>query len=414
MIEERTSKFVNSRLPIEKINTLPQPRKTFAHIKELAEDVARRGYIYNPLVAQHTERDCRNYIDYINEVRATDSKISDLRHDVVSGERVYYLLIDGERRFRASRRLQEVGCESCRMSFGDGGCYERHFGDNAIDVRLGIGVPPAEAIELQYAANLHQEVPVVEEAEDIVGFYNFKRNRNGGRYSLKQFAREIGRSTSTVANAIRFSRLPLDIQQAVKKDIASEESEEVVGGNPKHIAYGIALALATMQERGIPESELKDWWERAYLGNCRVSEFNRMVQDYLKVRSEGQTSLWDLLSEGERVEISRDNRRLVVARDLIHAFYTDLAYCQRLIKLAKAGLLDLEDLPFDPGRQLYSPRSPLKIYRSLIEMEDSLLPILIKGMSKSGGAKAREIIIRNQELLGQINDEDNTRVTVAV
>lgn len=58
--------FKSMRLPLNIINVLPQPRKTFEEINFLANDIAQKN-LYNPLTIACFDREhCQKYIEPIN------------------------------------------------------------------------------------------------------------------------------------------------------------------------------------------------------------------------------------------------------------------------------------------------------------------------------------------------------------
>ncbi len=132
-------RYRGAMLPISEINVLPQPRKTFEDIPELALDVADKGFLNPPTVARLSEEHCRNYLKVINALWGSSFTIEELAPSLVRGKVFFHVLLAGERRFRSCRLLWEEGCKKCVRKFGSeapGACFKRHFRSDKLEVRL--------------------------------------------------------------------------------------------------------------------------------------------------------------------------------------------------------------------------------------------------------------------------------------
>lgn len=56
------------KIPLDLINVLPQPRRTFEEIPLLADDIAAKGLINPITVGLFTPAQCRQYLQVINSV----------------------------------------------------------------------------------------------------------------------------------------------------------------------------------------------------------------------------------------------------------------------------------------------------------------------------------------------------------
>lgn len=384
-----SSRFVRDKVPLSAINILPQPRKTFDDIDILAQDIARHGLTYEPLVAPLNKNDCKNYLQYINEIRVLNCTIEDLVPMDYQGERIFLILIDGERRTRACRWLLVNSCIDCKEEDYKDGCYENHFGDSLIDTRLCFGISPSEAVDRQYSANLHVKVPPFEEAEDLASLFKFRKRLNS-KYTLSEFSRTVGRSPRTLQRALKFNELPDIIKQAVKNKYTTDrrfedgviqnQIREFNGLNPSldnlEMSYGTAIEMYRLQERGLSEPELKEWAIRAMVGNCTVPQFRQMIDEYLSVLDNGQMDLWSLLDDSAKRLIQKPGHRLVIEKHMIQILHSQLYYWKRVLELAEAGLIDLGDLPFDPHNPKYSVLSPRNMLKKLMQIEANTLPYL--------------------------------------
>ena len=376
----RPPPIYNSRIPLSSINILPQPRKTFLNIESLGDDVASKN-LYNPLnVARFNAPHCKAYIGLINDLWGDSARFSigNLFYVTENKEKIFYVLIDGECRFKSCLYLRDVGCESCREKFGPGGCYERHFGDLSVDVRISENLDPDEAVDRQASANIHQRVPPHEEANFYYRLLNHRRKKDPD-YSIGRFAKRMGRTPETIKQAVKFCELPLEYQGYVKDKI---------------IPWGIAIEIALLKDKGLSEKEL-DWWvTRAITEDYKVPAFRELVSNFLEVRDSGQGSLMDLFSQRQREELEKPHFRMVVERHTIMALWGFIHYEQRVRALFEAGKLGKEDSPFSLG-------SPIRVFKKVIEEEEKLLPCLRGHISNKVYKNSKEVIKRTKKALSR-------------
>ena len=157
-------KAANTRVPLNKIDTNPQqPRKDFddAALKELAASIALHDII-QPLT-------------------------------VAPAKNGRYLLIAGERRYRAS----------LLAGLTDVPVYVKEANDSKL-------------LELALLENLQRE-----DLNAIEIGLSYRRLMDELEYTQEQVAERMGKERSTVANYIRLLKLPPDIQVAVRTGIIS-------------------------------------------------------------------------------------------------------------------------------------------------------------------------------------------------
>ncbi|MDO8571308.1 MAG: hypothetical protein Q7R79_01385 [bacterium] len=349
-----TYRYQGAHIPLHVLNVLPQPRKTFAGIPELAGDVAEKKILNPPTVAKFSREQAERHVTVINTLWGTNFELENLHAASEVGEQdVYYILLAGERRYRSCQYLWERGCDSCREQYGeeqDGICFFRHFESNTIEVRLCVDIPPLPALFLQLSENTHLSVPPHEEAHAYGLLFQLIRQARE-TFSVTQFARHVGRTPETVRNALRYCELPSEIQQCVE------------GG---HIRYGMAVEIARLQEDGISDTdELLLWTLRAATGHVTTKNFRENVTEYLTQRHIGQSSFLELVGHGTEQEMRAI--RVTVAEDIIKGVWFWVHYCMRVLLLFEQGKLGKED-------SLLSERSPVRVFRSFIKVLEKLLP----------------------------------------
>lgn len=334
------------RLPLEIINILPQPRKTFENIVELALDIAKKDLLNPLIVAQFNQTDCEKYLTVINELWGVNFGLKDLKAKTENSQLLFYVLLAGERRLRALKHLWEKGCLECLEKYSNekpGTCFQRHFKDSQIEVRLCRDIQPLDALFLQLSENTHMAVPAHEEAKAYALLFRLLR-KNDAHFPMAKFAREVGRSPKTIKNALRFCNLPLFIQEAVEKGL---------------LAYGVACELARLQENGTKAEELEWWLIRAMTSNYKVDDFRKMITIHLRDKKSGQITLLTIYTEEEE-KLSRLNYiQRTVERQTVLTLWSLLKYFSRINLLLQNGLLGQSTSPFALG-------SPLRILNYLI------------------------------------------------
>lgn len=364
--------YLGTRISLDAINVLPQSRKTFQEIELLAEDIAAKKLMNPILVARFNQEICEQYLKTINHLWKTTYQIQNLISvNENKGETIFYILIAGERRLKACRYLQKFGCERCREKNNSlQGCYQYHFGDQMIEARLCLNIPPLKALLMQASENIHMRVPPHEEARFYSELFQLIR-LDEPKYSLSRLARDVGRSPETIREALKFCLLPEETQNLVAK---------------KMISYGIACEIAKLQVAGVNEKELQWWVLRAISGNYKVPEFQNMVTNLLRDRANGELKLF---TEQMEKEMKDGHIRLIAQQQMITAIWSWLGYFSRINSLFLEGKLGQKDSPF-------SEQSPLRIFRKLIEEEKKLLPHL-KNLLKNKECQDAQRVIEETE-----------------
>lgn len=376
---DREFRYSGTALPLGWINILPQPRKTFEEIGALAENISRRRLMNPLIVAKFSRESCERYLSLVNLLWGTEIRSSSLRPSPENQD-LFYILLAGERRFRALVSLWTDGCSSCRETHGkerEGECFSRHLGGNAVRVSIAENIPAFSALFIQFSENTHMAVPAHEEAHAYDNLYRIIRQAKPD-YPLSRFARDVGRSPDTIKRALKFCELPLLIQDHV---------------SCKKIPYGIAIELARLRDSGI-DGAVFDWWvSRTLVEHKRVPEFRDMVSHFLEERKTSQCSLFGLPSEDEQRRLEREHVRRVVEATSIRALWAFIHYTERVMSLFERGELGQNDSPF-------SAQSPVRLFRRLLEKHRKLLPHLKSFLPKRDFEKASLVLSRGLSLTG--------------
>lgn len=224
-------------IPFRELNVLPQCRDFFDQegIEAFADGIATQGLINPILVARFDQDHLERYLTLVSELyrkRQTPVTIDRLvAHTGSDGERLWYVLIAGERRTRAHQHLWSTGCSECRERANKrhrplmpGECYFSHEvlnkPDEAKELFLGASIednPDAyKALYKQLAENTHERVPPAREARVYSDLFRLLRS-HFPKMAMAAFARRVGRSAQSIANALRYAELPEPVQQLVSE-----------------------------------------------------------------------------------------------------------------------------------------------------------------------------------------------------
>lgn len=240
-----------------------QVRKTFGDIIELSEDIALRGMLQMQNVCAFPPDVAKRYIDAVNLMWGTSHTFEKLPQGMLDDEPRTFILIAGERRHRALRRLWVHGCRTCKATLkskaANGGCFTKHFPGGFVPVNLKMGYTPYEALTDQFAENTHKRPIPHEEAMGFRVLYEVAKQREP-TVTVKQFAGTIGHPTRYVTQAIAYTRLPNRIQEAVSE---------------KRISYSHALALVRYHTERADETELTYWFTRALAEQWSAEKLNK-------------------------------------------------------------------------------------------------------------------------------------------
>jgi hypothetical protein len=176
--EAANKRYRSGFLPLGIINVLPQVRKTFDNIDGLSESLAGEGQINPPLVVRWSVEGVDEYLGIINLAWKTQITKDQLKPTVEEdGEEHYYVLVAGERRYRAASRLVDHPCLDCQHRIESAPkdervqtCFDTHF-PNGLETRIGDNLPAEEALRIQSAENMHERPPVHEEAAWLERYY---------------------------------------------------------------------------------------------------------------------------------------------------------------------------------------------------------------------------------------------------
>ncbi len=379
-------RYDGAALPLRSINVLAQPRKTFENLEELSLDIAKKRVLNPPTVARFDMESCRQYVAAVNRLWDTSYDVDQLQSRVEDGAKVYYVLLAGERRYRSCSLLWERGCALCLETHGPekpGRCFKRHFGGNALDVRTCRNIPPLAALFLQLSENTHVPVPAHEEAAAYARLFALIRKADE-TFPVARFAREVGRNPETIRKALRYHALPEIAKHAVESG---------------HVAYGVAIEIARLQEDGLTSEQLEFWINRSVVERRKVEEFRKLVNAHLAERHSGQQSLLDLFQSEQARDAAKAHIRRTIEAKSIQALWSSIHYLARVQQLFESDVLG-------GPNAIYSTESPLRVYATLVERMRELLPKLKKLISARKANDYQAVLEETHALLAELGATD--------
>lgn len=336
-----------------------QVRKTFPDIPELAGDIARRGILNPQTVFAFPRAVAERYVAALNLMWGATDNLSTLPECTLHNEPVFYVLIAGERRFRALRYLWNNGCETCRATFGtkiEGACFLRHFPHGLIPVNVKVGFTPYDALTDQFAENTHHRPRPEEEAIGFRVFYELMRVREP-ILTVSEFARRIGHNEGRVRAALRYTHLPEFVQAAVAEG---------------KIPYSSAIALERYHRERSDVIELEYWLTRA-IAESEMSA--RRLTDLLRADLyQWRSSQMGLF--GAMVTMLQTKKvRGVFDRNIARALDRISGFLHAAISAERTGQIGATNSPLAAGSVV---NGVLRIYRLL----DVLVPAIRKALSR--------------------------------
>ncbi len=195
-----------------------------------------------------------------------------------------------------------------------------------------------------------------------------------------RFAKKMGRNPDTIRQDFRFCESPLTLQDAVKNG---------------DIKWGIGLELVRLLIYGLSEEEL-DWWiKRAITENYKVDDFRKIINDFIRLNNSNQSALF---TQEQMEEMGRSHFRMIVERHTIMAIWSWIHYFARVLSLFEQGKLGKSDSPF-------SHRSPVRVFRKLIDLLERIYPFLQSHLPKKERKRAKRVISKTGKILSQLEEQ---------
>lgn len=334
--------YEESKLELNIINILPQPRKTFEGIEELAIDIAEKGLISPLLVARFNEKNLQKHLKIVNRLWGINKQPQEIKAN--DSDQNFYILVAGERRLRAINLLKS------EISFD----LEKVFPKEKIDVRICDNPSPKDFLFRQASENIHRRPPSWEEAKFYVSLFDILRDENK-KYSIGHFARDVGKDRETIKRAVQFCLLPKFIQNAVEN---------------KKLIYGVACELARLVENGFKQDEVDYIGYKAMIKKWKVDKCKAEVKRRIEELTSKQGTL-EIFTEKDMQKMENDSNKSFMAREFTKGIFEFVHYLDIFNHLDKQGKIP-------PSKSPFSEKSVAEYYLKLIEKQKKILPHLKK------------------------------------
>lgn len=310
------------------------------------------------MIARFSEDEAISYLNVINALWDTGISLDALRKVEEEGGNYYYVLIAGERRYRALNQLTEHACSVCSKEYGKQGCFSRHF-PQGLEARVCDNIPPMEAVYRQASENTHNSLRPEEEAPYFDRMFRVARMRDA-HMSLAEFARRVGKGEDKVRDALRFCSLPEAVQEMVVK---------------RAIPYGMAVEIARLAEEKVSQGYIDYYTKLALAGNMTVGTFTRTLGRFLENHRSGTLEMFsEGLFTGIKDETEPINIKQIAEREAARSFWVCNFYLQKIAGLMSEGLLGKEDSPFSSQGPINALKSYVRTVSKLIPFMEDLLP----------------------------------------
>lgn len=241
----------------------------------------------NEIVVIHQQRKTFNQetIEGLASNMASVGQLSDLL--VNQAECGHFVLIAGERRLRAGKivgRNDPTFKMRCRV-------YKE------LDVR--------EFLHLQGSENLHEQVPLPEQAEFYASMWELNRKiPSDHRWTFKHFCQEMGLSETKMRGFLKFvDDLHPNVAQAVREN---------------RLSYGASLIIARVADQ---EKQL-EFANRVCMLGLRIEDVRIMVDGHLDMLASGQSSFELLCEKGfEQQQLSSGIRAVLTRKATQNVLY---------------------------------------------------------------------------------------------
>lgn len=264
------------------ISVLRQSRSSISAtgIDELVSSFKIKGQKTPGDVYAFTEKEAEGYIKEMNILWNTEYQLENFTPFYIKEKKDYFylFLVAGHRRLKAAQKLETFYIANIH--------FEKSFED---------------AIEWQLAENVQrEELPLLDLITSATAYW-IKLKKKNLKLTMKDFAKNhIHKSVGWLSNALRFSRLPISVQDLIKKTETH-----------KGVNYGIMLEFAKLYDFSVERKKpLGEEILLAYINHVISHKYNlQKVKDFCEIRRSEIIGQQDLFA----LQIEEVNKRSLTA-----------------------------------------------------------------------------------------------------
>lgn len=261
------------RINTDLISVLRQSRSFISSngIDDLVSSFAKKGQKTPGDIYAFTKVEAISYIQEINDLWNTDYKIESFNNSYIKEKKDYFylFLVAGHRRLKA--------CKFLKFDYFANLHFEKSF---------------EEAIEWQLAENVQrEELPLLDLITSATAYW-IKLKKKNPKLTMLAFAKNhIHKSVSWLTNALRFSRLPISVQDLIRKTDSN-----------KGVNYSIMLEFAKLYDFSVQKHEsLNPDFLISLINHCITHKYKlEKVKEFCEVKKIeifGQQTLFELIPE---------------------------------------------------------------------------------------------------------------------
>lgn len=185
---------------LSEINAFPdaQTRQNYEGIDELKESIKSSNLFHPLMVAKLNPQDASDYLDGLNGLWGTSHTIDE---QIPTSDGYYYVLIAGHRRMKAVGLL----LDEISVLRPDVDTSQMRISANVLE-----NITLTDALKIQISENTSQKLPPDQEAHSI----RLYKDRTG--LNTRECANDLGCSQRKVRESVRFTEMPIDIQNCTK------------------------------------------------------------------------------------------------------------------------------------------------------------------------------------------------------
>lgn len=388
MGKEKWPQRKDAWIEIDKINVLPQVRRTFnpEDIQALAESICDwNGLIEKVVIIIYSRKLCQEYIKLTNRIHESHHQIR-IENLIKIQNGQFAIMVSGEQRLRAHKLIWEEGCLVCRAKYGQekpGVCFARHLGkEKRIEASLRYNVPVFKAIDLQLAGNSGIHPPEQETMEVLTRQFRLKKEKNS-KLTIAEFARSINKNPSTISDYLKVFELPEEVFYYFRE---------------KYISFGIAREIAFLKDNG--ENNLAYWALRAISKEMKLDAFHKLIREHLKNKHQ---SVFEIFDEKSEQASRKMHIRKTVAAEMVAYLHAKDAHWKKFLQLYDEGKLGKKDSPFS----IDSPRTLFK--KEIDFIKNHVTPHMRLHLPKKSLADVEKTLIRMELMMTKLEKKIENR-----